>query len=445
MSATYDLILKGGTVVNQDGIGVTDVAVSKGRIAAIGDLSHASAGEVIDVKGLHVLPGVIDSQVHMREPGNEHKEDLEAGGRAAVLGGVTAVFEMPNTSPPTTTPDAITDKVRRAHHRMQCDFAFYGGATVENTDLLAEIERTPGCCGIKVFMGSSTGTLLVSSDEDVARLLKVINRRAAFHSEDEDRLIARKAEALAGKPETHPVWRDVETAVRCTTRLLRLAREAGKRIHVLHITTADEIPLLAAAKDFATAETTPQHLTLVAPDCYERLGTYAQMNPPVRTAEHRAGIWAGVAAGVIDVIGSDHAPHTREEKDKPYPNSPSGFPGVQTLVPLMLDHVNAGRLTLQRFVDLTSAGPQRIFGIAGKGRIAVGYDADFTIVDMKTKRTIRNEWIASKAGWTPYDGTEVSAWPIGTIIRGNRVMWNDEILGAAGGEAMEFVENLPRG
>jgi dihydroorotase len=445
MSATYDLILKGGTVVNQDGIGVTDVAVSKGRIAAIGDLSHASAGEVIDVKGLHVLPGVIDSQVHMREPGNEHKEDLEAGGRAAVLGGVTAVFEMPNTSPPTTTPDAITDKVRRAHHRMQCDFAFYGGATVENTDLLAEIERTPGCCGIKVFMGSSTGTLLVSSDEDVARLLKVINRRAAFHSEDEDRLIARKSEALAGKPETHPVWRDVETAVRCTTRLLRLAREAGKRIHVLHITTADEIPLLAAAKDFATAETTPQHLTLVAPDCYERLGTYAQMNPPVRTAEHRAGIWAGVAAGVIDVIGSDHAPHTREEKDKPYPNSPSGFPGVQTLVPLMLDHVNAGRLTLQRFVDLTSAGPQRIFGIAGKGRIAVGYDADFTIVDMKTKRIIRNEWIASKAGWTPYDGMEVSAWPIGTIIRGNRVMWNDEILGAAGGEPMEFVENLPRG
>jgi len=445
MSATYDLILKGGTVVNQDGIGITDVAVSNGRIAAIGNLSHASAGEVVDVKGLHVLPGVIDSQVHMREPGNEHKEDLEFGGRAAVLGGVTAVFEMPNTAPPTTTPDAITDKVRRAHHRMQCDFAFYGGATVENTDLLAEIERTPGCCGIKVFMGSSTGTLLVSSDEDVARLLKVINRRAAFHSEDEDRLIARKSEALAGKPETHPVWRDVETAVRCTTRLLRLAREAGKRIHVLHITTADEIPLLAAAKDYATAETTPQHLTLVAPDCYERLGTYAQMNPPVRTAEHRAGIWAGVAAGVIDVIGSDHAPHTREEKDKPYPNSPSGFPGVQTLVPLMLDHVNAGRLTLQRFVDLTSAGPQRIFGIAGKGRIAVGYDADFTIVDMKTKRTIRNEWIASKAGWTPYDGMEVSAWPIGTIVRGRRVMWYDEILGAAGGEPMNFVENLPKG
>ncbi|MGV8998307.1 MAG: dihydroorotase [Parvibaculaceae bacterium] len=444
MSATFDLIIKGGTVVNTDGIGLTDIGVTGGRIAAIGDLGHASAGQVIDAKGLHVLPGVIDSQVHMREPGNEHKEDLETGGRAAVLGGVTAVFEMPNTSPATTTPDAITDKVRRAHHRMQCDFAFYGGATVENTDLLSDIENTVGCCGIKVFMGSSTGTLLVATDKDVARLLKVIKRRAAFHSEDEDRLIERKALALAGKPETHPVWRDTESAVRCTTRLLRLAREAGKRIHVLHITTADEIPLLAANKDIATAETTPQHLTLTAPDCYERLGTYAQMNPPIRTPEHRAGIWAGVNAGIIDVIGSDHAPHTREEKDKPYPNSPSGFPGVQTLVPVMLDHVNAGRLSLQRFVDLTSASPLRIFGIARKGRIAVGYDADFTIVDMKAKRTITNDWIASRAGWTPFNGMEVQGWPVGTIIRGNRVMWNDEITGEAQGEAMTFLENLPK-
>lgn len=444
MSQTFDLIIKGGTVVNHDGIGLADIGVSGRRIAAIGDLSGASAGEVIDAKGLHVLPGVVDSQVHMREPGNEHKEDLETGGRAAVLGGVTSVFEMPNTSPATTTPDAIADKVRRARNRMQCDFAFYGGATVENTDLLPQIEREPGCCGIKVFMGSSTGTLLVATDKDVARLLKVINRRAAFHSEDEDRMIERKPLALEGKPETHPVWRDVESAVRCTTRLLHLARAAGKRIHVLHITTAEEVPLLAAAKDIATAEVTPQHLTLFAPDCYERLGTYAQMNPPIRTAEHRTGLWQGLAQGVFDVLGSDHAPHTREEKSKTYPASPSGMTGVQTLVPIMLDHVNAGRLTLQRFVDLTSAGPQRIFGMSRKGRIAVGYDADLTIVDMKAKRTITNDWIASRSQWTPYDGQQVTGWPIGTIIRGRRVMWNDEITGAAGGEPIEFVEVLPR-
>ncbi len=445
MTSTYDLILHGGTVVNQDGIGRANIGIRDGRIAAIGDLHGAVAAEAIDATGLHILPGVVDSQVHMREPGNEHKEDFETGGRAAVLGGVTSVFEMPNTAPPTTTPDAVADKVRRAHHRMQCDFAFYGGATTENVDLLPEIERQPGCCGIKVFMGSSTGTLLVASDDDVRRVLGAIRRRAAFHSEDEFRLRERKPLALAGHVETHPIWRDAEAAVLCTTRLLRLAREAGKRIHVLHVSTADEIQLLAAAKDIATAETTPQHLTLAAPGCYERLGTYAQMNPPIRSSEHRDGIWQGIAGGIIDVLGSDHAPHTRAEKDQTYPNTPSGMPGVQTLVPIMLDHVNAGRLTLQRFVDLTSAGPQRIFGMARKGRIAVGYDADLTVVDMNARRAITNKWIASRCGWTPFDGVEVQGWPIGTVIRGRRVMWEDEILGAAGGEPIVFVEALPKG
>jgi len=441
---TYDLIFRGGTLVNQDGTGKADVGVIGGRIAAIGDLSRASAGQVVDVTGLHVLPGVIDSQVHLREPGNEHKEDLETGGKAAALGGVTAVFEMPNTRPPTTTPEAIADKVARARHRMYCDFAFYGGATTENVDLLAEIERQPGCCGIKVFMGSSTGTLLVEKDEDVLRVLNAINRRAAFHSEDEFRLRERRELAVLGDVQTHSVWRDAEAALICTQRLLGLARKAGKRIHVLHISTADEIPLLARHKDIATVEVTPQHLTLAAPECYDELGTYAQMNPPIRSAEHRAGLWAGVTDGIVDVLGSDHAPHTREEKDQPYPKSPSGMPGVQTLVPLMLDHVNAGRLTLERFVDLACHGPNRIFGMARKGRIAVGYDADLTIVDMKAKRIIRNEWIASKCGWTPYDGKQVTGWPIGTVVRGAIAMWNDELQGKAQGEPVTFVESLPR-
>lgn len=445
MSASFDLVFRGGTLVNHDGVGRADVAVSGGRIAAIGDLSRASAGEIVDVTGLHVLPGVVDSQVHLREPGNEHKEDLETGGRAAALGGVTSVFEMPNTKPPTTTPDALADKVARARHRMYCDFAFYGGATTENVDLLPEIERAPGCCGIKIFMGSSTGTLLVASDEDVRRVLGAINRRAAVHSEDEFRLRERRPLAETGKVETHPVWRDAEAAILCTTRLLKLAREAGKRIHVLHVSTADEIPLLAAAKDIATVEVTPQHLTLAAPECYDELGSFAVMNPPIRDAHHRAGLWAGLAAGVVDVIGSDHAPHTREEKAEPYPKCPSGMPGVQTLVPIMLDHVNAGRLSIERFVDLTSHGPQRIFGMARKGRIAVGYDADLTIVDLKARRRITNDWIASKCGWTPYDGKAVTGWPIGTVVRGRRVMWSDELIGTATGEPITFLEALPRG
>jgi len=188
-----------------------------------------------------------------------------------------------------------------------------------------------------------------------------------------------------------------------------------------------------------TAEATPHHLTLTSDD-YATLGTLVQMNPPVRDASHRDAIWEGVRNGTIDVLGSDHAPHTLEEKAAEYPASPSGMTGVQTLVPMMLDHVNAGRLTLERLVDLTSHGPNRLFGIAGKGRIAMGYDADFTIVDMKARRTIQNDWIASKAAWTPYDGREVLGWPRGTVIRGHRVMWDDEIIGPARGAPVRFME-----
>ncbi len=438
----HDLLLKGGTVVSHSGIAQADIAVRDGRIAAIGDLDAASAGEVIDCTGLHVLPGVIDTQVHFREPGGEHKEDLETGSRAAVLGGVTGVFEMPNTSPATTTAEAIADKVRRATGRMFCDFAFYVGATAENAERLGELERLPGVCGVKVFMGSSTGNLLVADDATLARVLAAISRRAAFHSEDEERLEARRDERIAGNPRSHPVWRDVETAVRSTTRLLRLARAAGRRIHVLHVSTAEELPLLAQARDFASVEVTPHHLTLAAPECYERLGTRAQMNPPVREARHREALWRAVASGLVDVLGSDHAPHLPEEKAKDYPASPSGMPGVQTLVPVMLDHVNAGRLSLQRFVDLMCEGPHRLFQIAGKGRIAQGYDADFTVVDLKARRTITNEWIASRCGWTPYDGMPVTGWPVMTIVRGRPVMREDEILGPAPGRPMRFMETL---
>ncbi|HTV71075.1 MAG TPA: dihydroorotase [Rhizobiaceae bacterium] len=439
MPATYDLILKGGTVVNHDGRGVRDVGVKDGRIAAIGSLSGADAGKTIDCKGLHVLPGVIDSQVHFREPGLEHKEDLESGSRAAVLGGVTAVFEMPNTKPLTTSTETLADKVRRGTNRMHSDFAFWVGGTRENAKDVGELERLPGAAGIKVFMGSSTGDLLVEDDDGVFAILKNTRRRAAFHSEDEFRLRERLGERVEGDASSHPVWRDEITALRCTERLVSVARRARARIHVLHITTAEEIDFLEQHKDVATCEATPHHLTLAADD-YARLGTLIQMNPPVRAARHRDGVWKGISQGIVDVLGSDHAPHTLEEKAKPYPASPSGMTGVQTLVPIMLDHVNAGRLTIERFVDLASHGPQRIFGIARKGRIAAGYDADFTIVDLKRRETITNAQQGSKAGWTPYDGKQVTGWPVGTIIRGNRVMWDGEIVGPGLGQPVEFQE-----
>ena len=442
MAQSFDAILKSGTVVNQDGEGVRDIAVKNGRIAAIGALGGASAGEIVDCKGLHILPGVMDTQVHFREPGLTHKEDLESGSRSAVMGGVTAVFEMPNTDPLTINEAAFTDKVNRGHHRMHCDFAFFIGGTRENVKDLPELERAPGCAGVKVFIGSSTGSLLVEDDESLRKIFNVIRRRAAFHAEDEYRLNERQHLRVEGDPRSHPVWRDETAAMMATQRLVKLARETGRRIHILHISTKEEIEYLREHKDLVTCEATPHHLTLAGPEDYLRLGTRVQMNPPVRDALHRDGIWLGISQGIIDVLGSDHAPHTLEEKAKTYPASPSGMTGVQTLVPVMLNHVNAGKLSLARFVDLTSAGPHRLFGIASKGRIAAGYDADFTVVDMKREETITNKWVASRAGWTPYDGMRVKGWPVGTFVRGKRVMWQGELTTPSTGETVRFQETL---
>ena len=438
MSDSYDLLLKGGLVVTPGGTVAADIGVRDGRVAAIGDLGSAAA-ETFDAGGLTILPGVIDSQVHLREPGLEHKEDLATGTAAAALGGVTAVCEMPNTKPSTTTAGDLADKLARAEGRAWVDHAFFIGASADNVDELARLERLPGCAGIKVFMGSSTGSLLVDDEKVLAAVLANGRRRVAIHAEDESRLRERRHLVDGGAPVAmHPVWRDEETALLATRRLLRLARTAGRRVHVLHVTTAQEMDLLANHKDLATVEVTPQHLSLAAPDCYERLGSLAQMNPPIRGEEHRQGLWRALQQGVVDVIGSDHAPHTRDEKAKPYPDSPSGMTGVQTLVPVMLDHVAAGRLSLQRLVDLTSAGPARTYGIAGKGRIAVGYDADFTVVDLKAKRRISNLWIASKCGWTPFDGMQVTGWPLATIIAGRVVMREDTLLGDPAGKPLVF-------
>ena len=440
--AQYDTIYKNATLVNHDGEGLADIGVRHGRIAAIGALGGDSAGEIIDCRGLHILPGVIDTQVHFREPGLTHKEDLETGSLSAVMGGVTGVFEMPNTIPLTTTRETFEAKIAAGTNRMHCDFAFYIGGTHENVGELATLEKLPGCAGIKVFMGSSTGSLLVADDDGVEAILRAISRRAAFHSEDEYMLEERKNLRIQGDPSSHPVWRSTEVALNSTQRLVGLARKTGKRIHVLHISTGEEIAYLADHKDVASVEVTPHHLTLDE-TAYARLGTYAQMNPPVRDKAHRAAIWAGVANGVADILGSDHAPHTREEKDHAYPDSHSGMTGVQTLVPIMLDHVNAGKLSLARFVDLTSAGPNRLFGIANKGRIAVGYDADFTIVDLKRRETITNQWVKSRAGWSPYDGVTVTGWPVGTIVRGKTVMWQGELVTPSTGQPMRFLEALP--
>ncbi len=438
----YDMILKGGTCATVAGIMKTDVAIKDGKIAELGDLDVSKAKEVMDVTGLHVLPGVIDSQVHFREPGLEHKEDLATGTAGAALGGVTAVFEMPNTKPSTITAQDMADKCRRAKDRVWTDIAFFIGAAEENVEKLPMLEREQGVSGVKIFMGSSTGSLLVKDDATLASVLASGNRRVAVHCEDEDRLEERFELVKNGAPvKMHAQWRDAETAVLATKRLLRIAKGVKRRVHVLHVTTADEMEVLAAYKDIATVECTPQHLTM-NDEWYEKIGTKAQMNPPIRSQHHVDALWKALEQGVVDCIGSDHAPHTLEEKAQSYPKSPSGMTGVQTLVPIMLNHVHEGRLSLERFVDLTSAGPCRIYNVASKGRMVKGYDADFTIVDLKAERTITDKWIASRSDWTPYDGMKVTGWPVSTIIRGNVVMHEGELLGNPMGEAVRFAECL---
>lgn len=445
----YDLLIQGGTcllthpsessLIEQQ----ADIAIRDGKIEKIRDSIQDPALRTIKANGLHVLPGVIDSQVHFREPGLTHKEDLETGSKAAILGGVTSVFEMPNTNPSTTTQDAFEEKLKRASGRAHANYAFFIGGAHDNVENLAKLELLPHCSGIKIFMGSSTGNLLVEDDETLERILKTGHRRMVFHSEDEMRLRERKHIATEmGDVHYHPVWRDVETALNSTRRLLNLARKAGRKIHVLHVSTGEEMDLLMNNKDIATVEVLPQHLTLSAPDCYDRLGNYAQQNPPIREKRHLERLWKAILDGTVDVIGSDHAPHTREEKERPYPTSPSGVPGVQTLVPLMLNHVHEGRLSLQRFVEMVTENPCRVFGVANKGRLRQGYDADLTIVDLKKTKTIDNSWIASRCGWTPFHGMSVTGWMTHTIVSGHLVMENDEVLMTPQGRPVNFLETL---
>ncbi len=439
MADALDLVVRGGRCFTPSGLQPIDIGIRAGKIVELTGSSKTPAKSTLDASGLVVLPGVIDSQVHFREPGLEHKEDLASGTAAAVCGGVTTVFEMPNTKPNTDTAERLEDKLQRALGRAWSNYAFFIGATAENADHLAELEVLEGCCGVKVFMGSSTGSLLVPDKQTLVRVLNSGRRRVAVHCEDENRLNERKT-LLQGDVSVsqHPVWRDEETALRATSRLLSAAEHVRRPVHVLHVTTAQEMQLLEKHKDIATVEVTPQHLTLFAPDCYERLGSHAQMNPPIRDERHRTALWHAVRDGLVDVIGSDHAPHTLDEKAKPYPQSPSGMPGVQTLLPLMLNHVAEGRLTLERLVDLVCSGPARIYNIAGKGRIGVGFDADLTIVDLEATHTISVDEMKSKAGFTPFDGMKVKGWPTVTVVGGHIAMRDGELLGEPKGKAVRF-------
>ena len=437
MSDNFSLIIKNGSCYIDGKLTKTDIGLSGGKIKKIGKI-ELNSSKAYDATDKVVLPGIIDTQVHFREPGSTDAEDLESGSRAAVLGGVTSLFEMPNTNPPTANLIEFDKKLKAAKNRMHSNYAFYFGATPDNTDQLADLKNVEGCCGVKLFAGSSTGNLLVDKEADIEKVISSSNRIVSIHSEDEDIIKLRKKFIKKGDVHSHPEWRNVECAMSSTRRVVKIAERYNKKIHVLHVTTKDEVDFLAMHKKNVTFETTPQHLTLYAPDCYDKLGTYAQMNPPLRSKEHYDRLWVAIKNNIVDVLGSDHAPHLKINKDKEYPATPSGMPGVQTIFPVMLDHVNNGKLSLKQLIDLMCENPCRIFGIQNKGYIKEGFDADLTIADMNKEVVIKDEMIASKCGWTPFNNYKVKGFPVGTIVNGNLVMSDGKVVLESKGQPLKF-------
>ena len=432
-----DLIIKNGSCYIDKDLKNQDIGIKDNKIVEIGKISN-KASEVVDAAGLTVLPGCIDTQVHFREPGSTDAEDLHSGSRAAIVGGITSVFEMPNTNPPTSNKIEFRKKLGLAKNRMFCNYAFYFGATPDNASELADLKNLEGCCGIKLFVGSSTGNLLVQHEADIEKVFQSSSKVVSVHSEDEEILNMRKKMIKEGDVLTHPLWRNEECAISSTRRIVRIAERYKKKAHILHVTTKQEIDFLSQHKGNITFEITPQHLTIFAPDCYEKLGTYAQMNPPLRDKSHYDRLWYGVRNNFLDIIGSDHAPHLKANKEKNYPNSPSGMPGVQTLMPVMLNHVNNEKLSLKQLMDFVCENPVKIFGIKNKGFIKEGFDADFTIVDMNKKILIKNKNIESKCGWSPFDSFEFKGTPVLTIVGGQIKMRDGQILGEPDGKPLFF-------
>ena len=432
-----DLIIKNGTCYIDDTLEKLDVGIQNGKITYIGNLKEEKSHNIIDVTNKIVLPGLMDTQVHFREPGSVDAEDLHSGSRAAIVGGITSVFEMPNTNPPTTNFEEFQKKINIGK-RMYCNHAFYFGATAENYQLLEKLKDLDGCCGIKLFAGSSTGNLLVDKEDDIEKVFKYASKVVAVHSEDEEILKLRKKLIENGNVKTHPVWRNEEVAISSTRKIVKIAKRLNKKAHILHVTTKEEVDFLSQNKGNITFEITPQHLTIYAPDCYDKLGSYAQMNPPIRDKSHYDRLWYAVRNNYNDTIGSDHAPHLKINKEKPYPNSPSGMPGVQTILPVMFNHMNNGKINLNQIVNFLCKNPVKIFGIKNKGYIKKNFDADFTIVDLKKEIEIKNENIESKCGWSPFNGYKFKGVPIYTIIGGDIKMQEGKIIGEPTGKPLSF-------
>ena len=434
----YNLLIRNARIARPDGTTFEgDVACENGRIDRIAGSITAAARETIDAAGNLLLPGVIDPQVHFREPGNEYKEDLGSGSRAAVRGGVTSFLEMPNTAPPTTTQAALDKKLALAAQKSVANYGFFIGATPDNLEALNSVAPA---CGIKIFMGSSIGSLLVNRPEDLERIFANGTRLIAVHAEDEARINARRAQ-FAGRtdPAAHSEIRDNETARLATELALTLSKKYQRRLHILHLSTREEVAMLRASKPaWVTAEAIPNHLLLNTAD-YARLGTLVQMNPPIRTPADNAALWEGLHDGIIDFIATDHAPHTLEEKKRAYPNTPSGMPGVETSLPLMLTAMHGGRCTLAEIQKWMCSGPAEAYRIPNKGKLLEGWDADLALVDIEHTRPVRNEETFTKVRWSPWHGRELRGWPLYTIVNGEIAFDNGHIREQTRGRRLTYL------
>ena len=436
----HDLLIRNATIALPDGdLLEGDLACAKGQITAIATQVGGDGREEIDAEGKLLMPGVIDPQVHFREPGGTEKEDLASGSRAAVRGGVTSFLEMPNCNPPTIDQEQMDWKISRGRTTSVANFGFFIGATVDNLESLNNVHPA---CGIKIFMGSSTGSLLVNEEKDLDRIFGNGERLIAVHAEDEAR-IRERTTLLLGDTETqdyaiHSSIRDAKTALIATERALHLSEKYGRRLHVLHLSTAEEVARLRAGKpDQVTCEVLPNHLFLNTDD-YASLGSRVQMNPPIRDPKNSEKLWAGLHDGTIDIIATDHAPHLLIDKEKPYPRSPSGMPGVETSLPLMMTAMREGKCTLAQILRWMCSGPAELYKIANKGRLDEGCDADLALVDIEASKEVRDEEVFSRTGWSPFSGRALSGWPTHTIVGGRVVFEHGVIRPGVFGEPLSF-------
>jgi dihydroorotase len=436
-------LIRNATCVFPDGTRSSDVLIDGGTIIDVAATRSTAADEVVDASGLHLLPGVIDDQVHFRDPGLTHKEDLHTGSLACAKGGVTTFLEMPNTRPATISNDDLRAKLDRAAGKCVVNYGFYVGATPDNVDELKSAERTPG---IKIFIGSSTGTLLVDEQEALERIFAETTLPICAHCEDEATVRA-NAERLQGGRSfaDHSRIRDHEAALIATRRAIDLSHRHKHRFHVLHVSTADELDPIceAISRDpdsegrYITAEVCPHHLLFNADD-YDRLGSLVQMNPSIKTAADNEALWQALADNTIQVVATDHAPHTLEEKQQEYPASPSGLPAVENSLALMLNAVHEGRLTLERVVAAMCDAPARVWDIVDKGRIVEGYDADLVLVDLQRRHTVRNAEQVSKCRWSPWDGVTLTGLPVRTWVMGETVFADGRFNNGHRGQEARF-------